>query len=80
MDVRQPEAGFYLWARTPGSDTVFARGLRKHANVIVLPGSYLSREVDGLNPGSGYVRMALVAPLEDTVEAAHRIRAYLQGA
>jgi N-succinyldiaminopimelate aminotransferase len=80
LDVQAPEAGFYLWARTPGSDTDFARGLRARANVIVLPGSYLSRQAGGCNPGSGYVRMALVAPLEDTVEAATRIRAYIGGA
>jgi N-succinyldiaminopimelate aminotransferase len=79
MDVTRPQAGFYLWARTPGDDTDFARGLRAQANVIVLPGSYLSRAVDGFNPGQGYVRMALVAPPEDCIEAAGRIRAYIQG-
>jgi N-succinyldiaminopimelate aminotransferase len=79
LDVQAPAAGFYLWARTPGSDTEFARGLRARANVLVLPGSYLSRAVQGFNPGSGYVRMALVAPLEDSVEAATRIRAYIEG-
>lgn len=79
LDVQQPDAGFYLWARTPGDDTRFARGLRASANVIVLPGSYLSRPVDGFNPGQGYVRMALVAPPEDCIEAAQRIRAYIQG-
>jgi N-succinyldiaminopimelate aminotransferase len=79
LDVSQPEAGFYLWARTPGADTDFARGLRAQANVIVLPGSYLSRAVDGFNPGQGYVRMALVASPEDCIEAAGRIRAYIQG-
>jgi N-succinyldiaminopimelate aminotransferase len=78
IDVQAPEAGFYLWARTPGSDTEFARGLREQANVIVLPGSYLSRPVDGFNPGSGYVRMALVATPEDCIEAAQRIRAYIE--
>jgi len=79
LDVQPPEAGFYLWARTPDTDIEFARGLRTAANVTVLPGSFLSRTVDGFNPGSGYVRMALVAPLQDSVEAAHRIRAYIQG-
>ena len=79
LDVAQPEAGFYLWARTPGDDAVFARSLRAQANVIVLPGSYLSRPVNAFNPGQGYVRMALVAPPEDCVEAATRIRAYIQG-
>ncbi len=80
LDVRQPDAGFYLWARTPGDDAAFARALHAHCNVTVLPGSFLSRPVDGFNPGQGYVRMALVAPLEDCIEAAQRIKAYIQGA
>ncbi|MCP5142105.1 MAG: succinyldiaminopimelate transaminase [Chromatiales bacterium] len=83
MDVQRPQAGFYLWARTPNpeapdSDTAFARGLYDAAHVTVLPGSYLSREVDGVNPGAGYVRMALVAPLAECTEAAKRIRAYIE--
>ncbi|MGB5474210.1 MAG: aminotransferase class I/II-fold pyridoxal phosphate-dependent enzyme, partial [Gammaproteobacteria bacterium] len=80
LDVRQPDAGFYLWARTPGDDAAFARALHAHCHVTVLPGSFLSRPVDGFNPGQGYVRMALVAPLEDCIEAAQRIKAYIQGA
>ncbi len=80
LDVRQPEAGFYLWTPTTGDDTEFARDLRARTNVIVLPGSYLSRPVGGFNPGRGYVRMALVAPLEDCIEAATRIRAYIEAA
>ncbi|MEZ5540946.1 MAG: succinyldiaminopimelate transaminase [Pseudomonadota bacterium] len=78
LDVQRPAAGFYLWARTPGDDAAFARALRQHCNVIVLPGSFLSRPVAGFNPGQGYVRMALVAPPEDCIEAAQRIRTYLQ--
>lgn len=77
LDVQRPEAGFYLWVPTPGSDTEFARGLFAHENVTVLPGSYLSRDVAGVNPGSGRVRMALVAPLDECAEAAERIRRYL---
>jgi N-succinyldiaminopimelate aminotransferase len=78
LDVQQPEAGFYLWARTPGDDTAFARALRERCNVTVLPGSFLSRPVGDFSPGRGYVRMALVAPLEDCVEAAERIGTYLE--
>lgn len=78
LDVRMPDAGFYLWARTPVDDTEFARGLFARQNVTVLPGSYLSREAHGTNPGRGHVRMALVAPLEECVEAAQRIRAYVE--
>jgi len=72
-----PDAGFYLWAQTPVDDTEFARGLLAQQNVIVLPGSFLSRPVDGLNPGQNYVRLALVAPIEDCIEAAERIKSYI---
>jgi N-succinyldiaminopimelate aminotransferase len=42
-----------------------------------VPGSYLSRDVDGVNPGAGRVRLALVAPLAECVEAAERIKAFI---
>ena len=77
LDVDPPQAGFYLWPRTPIADDAFARGLYEQFNVTVLPGRYLSREVDGLNPGAGHVRMALVAGPEETLEAAHRIREFV---
>ena len=80
LEVTRPEAGFYLWARTPGSDEAFARELFARQHVTVLPGSYLSREHEGVNPGAGRVRMALVAPLEECVDAARRIRRYLDEA
>ena len=78
LDVDKPEAGFYLWARTPGSDEHFARDLFARQNITVLPGSYLSRESDGINPGAGRVRMALVAPLDECLDAARRIRAFVE--
>jgi N-succinyldiaminopimelate aminotransferase len=78
LDVALPDAGFYLWAKVPGSDTDFARGLLAQYNVTVLPGSYLAREAGGLNPGEGRIRMALVADTAECVEAAHRIVAYVQ--
>ncbi|WP_372861248.1 succinyldiaminopimelate transaminase [Spongiibacter sp.] len=78
LDVSQPEASFYLWAKTPIADTDFAQQLFAQQHVTVLPGSYLSREVDGSNPGSGYVRMALVAELDNCVEAAARIRRFVE--
>ena len=74
MRVKQPDAGFYLWLRTPIADTEFARRLFAEQNVTVLPGSYLSREAHGINPGENHIRLALVAPLEECVEAATRIR------
>jgi len=73
-----PDAGFYLWVKTPDSDTRFARDLYDRQNITVLPGQYLSREVDGHNPGQGYVRMALVAPLDECRDAALRINNFLQ--
>jgi N-succinyldiaminopimelate aminotransferase len=79
LDVQRPDGGFYLWARTPGDDQSFTRELFAQQHVTVVPGSYLSREVAGENPGAGRVRLALVAPLAECVEAAERIRAYLQG-
>jgi N-succinyldiaminopimelate aminotransferase len=74
----QPSAGFYLWPQTPISDTRFCRDLFARTNVTVLPGSYLSREVDGANPGAKRIRMALVAPLDECIEAAQRIRGYCE--
>lgn len=68
-----PEGGFYLWLRTPIDDCEFTLALQREYNVLVLPGSYLSREAHGETPGRGYVRMALVAPLAECVEAAGRI-------
>ena len=79
LDVQIPPAGFYLWPVTPVDDCRFARGLLEQQNVTVLPGSFLSRTHDGINPGENHVRMALVAPLDDCIEAAQRIRAYLAG-
>ena len=82
MDVRLPDAGFYLWAGVPaaweGADIGFARELLAQYNVTVLPGSYLARASDGANPGQGRVRMALVAETAECVEAAERIVQFIQ--
>jgi len=83
MNVALPDAGFYLWAEVPahvcgGSDEVFTRELLAQYNVAVLPGSYLAREANGVNPGRGRVRMALVAGVDECVEAAERIRAFIR--
>lgn len=71
--AEMPQGGFYVWLRTPVDDAEFVRRLYHECNVLGLPGSYLAREVKGLNPGRNRVRLALVAPLEDCVEAAARI-------
>ena len=73
LDVKLPDAGFYLWAGIEGSDTEFASQLLAQYNVTVLPGSYLARQASGVNPGAGRIRMALVAGTAECVEAAGRI-------
>ncbi len=78
LEVEKPQAGFYLWAQTPISDEVFARDLFARQNVNVVPGSYLSRDAHGINPGKNHVRMALVAPLRECIDAAKRIRSYVE--
>lgn len=77
LDVVQPAAGFYLWPRTPIDDAEFARRLFAEQNVTVLPGSYLSRDAHGANPGGNHVRMALVAPQDECIEAASRIKNFI---
>jgi len=82
LEVRAPDAGFYLWAGVPshvagGCDLAFAKALLAQCNVHVLPGSLLAREAQNMNPGRGRVRLALVAELADCVEAAQRIRNHL---
>ncbi|MBS1235404.1 MAG: succinyldiaminopimelate aminotransferase [Proteobacteria bacterium] len=78
MKVERPEASFYLWPETPQDDQTFTRELYARENVLVLPGSYLSRDAQGINPGRNRVRLALVAPLAECVEAAKRIRSYIE--
>lgn len=73
LDVAMPDAAFYLWPRTPVDGERFAAMLYEHEHILVLPGSYLGRRQDGVNPGADRVRIALVAPLADCVAAAERL-------
>ncbi len=73
LDVELPDGAFYLWARTVMPDTEFALRLYREKHVTVLPGSYLARLAHGVNPGRNFVRLALVASLEECKEAAERI-------
>jgi len=73
LNTERPDGGFYLWIRTPVDDTEFARALHHAYNVLVLPGSFLGREAHGANPGRNHVRVALVAPLGECVEAMQRM-------
>jgi N-succinyldiaminopimelate aminotransferase len=77
LPVSLPDASFYLWLRVPLADTIFAQHLYRDYNVSVLPGSFLAREACGVNPGENFVRIALVAELSETVEAAQRIAEYV---
>ncbi|EGV27735.1 succinyldiaminopimelate transaminase [Thiorhodococcus drewsii AZ1] len=78
MSLTPPEASFFLWPQTPIPDTEFARRLFAEENVTVLPGSFLSRRVDDRDPGENRIRMALVPELDECVDAARRIRGFIE--
>lgn len=73
LHADMPEGGFYLWMRTPIDDAAFALELQRQYNVLVLPGSFIARDAHGANPGRHHVRIALVAALDECVEAMQRI-------
>jgi N-succinyldiaminopimelate aminotransferase len=73
LKAQMPEGGFYLWMPTPIDDAEFVRRLHAEYNVLGLPGSYLARDANGKNPGRHHVRLALVASLDECVEAVGRI-------
>jgi N-succinyldiaminopimelate aminotransferase len=80
LATQQPDAAFYLWAKVPGDDAVFAQRLYAREAVSVLPGSYISREAQGLNPGRGYIRIALVAEFDECAEAVDRLVRFARAA
>jgi N-succinyldiaminopimelate aminotransferase len=77
-EVVMPQAAFYLWLPTSIPDTEFAKGLFNQYNVTVLPGSFLAREARGVNPGQDFVRIALVASVEECIEAGQRLCDYIR--
>jgi len=77
LPVERPDGAFYLWAKTPGDDAQFVRALYERTHLILLPGSFMSREAHGVNPGRGRVRISLVPAVAQCVEAAERLRAFL---
>ena len=79
LDVEQTDASFYLWPKTNISEELFAQKLFEEQHVTVLPGSYLSRTIDGINPGQNRIRLALVASMDDCIEAAKRIKNFVEG-
>jgi N-succinyldiaminopimelate aminotransferase len=78
LDVKLPAAGFYLWPQLPCDDQQFAKNLYARQHVTVVPGTYLSRDAHGINPGRSHVRLALVALEQECMEAAYRIRECVQ--
>jgi len=78
MNIDKPEAGFYLWPDVDMDDEIFTRDIYAQQNLKVVPGSYLARPVDGVNPGAQRIRMALVATVEECIEAANRIAAFVK--
>ena len=77
-EARLPDAGFYLWLKTPINDTDFAQQLFQQENITVVPGQYLSRQADGINPGEHHIRMALVADENETLDAARRLKTFIE--
>ena len=76
LNVEAPAGGFYLWPRTPLDGETFAARLFEREHIVVLPGAYLGRDCRGANPGADRVRIALVAPLDECVEAAQRLAGF----
>lgn len=69
----KPDSGFYLWLETPIDDLEFTRSLYRDQNLLVIPGSFLARDVAGENPGNQRIRLALVSSVESCVQAAERL-------
>ncbi|MDD9741508.1 aminotransferase class I/II-fold pyridoxal phosphate-dependent enzyme [Marinovum sp. SP66] len=68
-----PEAGFFLWLPVDDGEAAAVKAWQETA-VRVLPGAYLSRDVSGANPGQGYIRVAMVAPIDDMRRGLTRLR------
>ena len=77
LAVEMPDAAFYLWARSKESDTETAIRLYRDLNITVLPGSFLARDAHGINPGKNFIRLALVASLDECIEAADRMKNFM---
>ncbi len=77
LDISEPDAGFYLWPKTPINDEIFTKGLISRTGVGVLPGSYLARKTQTGNPGANRIRIAMVDKVEKCITAANRIKSYV---
>ena len=78
LNVNMPDAAFYLWPELPIDDETFCQRLFAEQHITCLPGQYLSRTVNGLNPGKGFARIALVAEPAECIAAAQRIKQFMQ--
>jgi N-succinyldiaminopimelate aminotransferase len=78
LKLQRPGGGFYLWPQVADDDISFVRDLYERTNLTVLPGSYLARDNAGENPGRGRVRISLVPKVEQCVEAAERLRNFIE--
>ncbi len=78
LEVVKPKATFYIWQKVPSgmSDVEFAKKLLDpEIAIVVTPGSLISDECEGgINPGSGYVRFALMPTMEEMHEAAEKLK------
>jgi N-succinyldiaminopimelate aminotransferase len=79
LPLTRPDGGFYLWPQVGGDEEAFVRRLFERTHLTALPGSYLGREAHGENPGRGRIRLSLVPPLRQCIEAAARLREFLTG-
>ncbi len=77
-ELNLPDGTFYLWLKTPIDDLTFTQELLRTQNITIMPGSFLSRKADGINPGANYVRIALVSSLDETRDALNRIKVLIQ--
>ena len=68
-NVIRPDGGFYIWLKLPCDDQLFAKSLYQDSGILSLPGSYLSKENEGINPGKGFLRLAVVHDV-DTISNA----------
>lgn len=68
-NIIRPDGGFYIWLKLPCDDQLFAKSLYQDSGILSLPGSYLSKENEGINPGKGFLRLAVVHDV-DTISNA----------
>ena len=79
LEVRVPQATFYIWQKAPigmSSLDFTKKLLQKEMAIVTTPGSWISKEINGFNPGEGFVRFALVTDIEETKEAALKLMEY----